>query len=46
MKKKLILGLLFGAGIGLCAGILTSNIAIGISLGTGVGLVLGATVKK
>ncbi|KKL97214.1 hypothetical protein LCGC14_1836740 [marine sediment metagenome] len=46
MKKKLILGLIFGAGIGLCIGILTDNVALGISLGAGVGLVLGATVKK
>lgn len=46
MKKKLTIGLLFGAGIGLCVGILTNNIAIGMSLGAGVGLVLGATVKK
>jgi hypothetical protein len=46
MKKKLGLGLIFGAGIGLCAGILTSNIAIGLALGTGAGLVLGAVIKK
>lgn len=44
MKKKL--GLIFGAGIGLCAGILTSNIAIGLALGTGAGLVLVAVIKK
>ena len=44
------LGLIFGAGIGLCIGVLTNNIAIGLSLGAGVGLVLGAalgtSVKK
>ncbi len=43
MKNKLItLGLVFGAGIGLCIGIVTNNIEIGLSLGAGVGLVLGA----
>ncbi len=43
MKNKYItLGLVFGAGIGLCIGILTDNIAIGLSLGAGAGLVLGA----
>ena len=51
MKNKYIaLGLVFGAGIGLCIGILTNNIAIGLSLGAGAGLVLGAalgtSVKK
>lgn len=46
MKKKLGLGLIFGAGIGLCAGILTSNIVVAMSLGAGVGLVLGAVTKK
>lgn len=51
MKKKYrALGLLFGAGIGLCVGLLTDNIAFGISLGAGVGLVistaLGTSVNK
>ncbi len=46
MKKKLILGLVFGAGIGLCVGILTGNIAIGLALGAGVGLVFGSLIKK
>ena len=44
------LGLVFGAGIGLCIGMVTNSIAIGISLGASAGLVLGATfgtaVKK
>ncbi len=44
------LGLVFGAGIGLCIGIVTNSLAIGISLGAGAGLVLGAalgtSVKK
>ena len=45
MKNKYIaLGLVFGAGIGLCTGILTDNIAIGISLGAGAGLVLGVAL--
>ena len=44
MKNKLILGLIFGAGIGLCIGILTNNIAIGLSLGAGIGLVLGTAL--
>ena len=46
MKKKLIVGLIFGAGIGLCGGILTGNIAIGLALGAGVGLIFGALIKK
>lgn len=46
MKKKLVLGLVFGAGIGLCTGILTNNIALGITIGAGVGLVFGAIIKK
>ncbi|SEL09135.1 hypothetical protein SAMN04487910_1688 [Aquimarina amphilecti] len=46
MKKKLTLGLLFGAGIGLLAGILTDNIAIGLAFGAGVGLVFGTVIKK
>ena len=46
MKKKLGLGLIFGAGIGLCAGILTNTIAIGLALGAGAGLVLGTIIKK
>ena len=41
-NKKIVLGVIFGAGIGLCIGILTDKIAIGLSLGTGAGLVLGA----
>ncbi len=45
MKKKLKLGLIFGAGIGLCLGILTSNIALGLALGAGVGIVLWAILK-
>lgn len=45
MKKKILLGLIFGAGIGLIAGILTNTIAIGLVLGAGVGLVLGAVIK-
>jgi len=46
MKKKLVLGLIFGAGIGLCTGILTNNIAIGLGLGAGIGLVLGGLLKN
>ena len=46
MKKKLIVGVVFGAGIGLCAGILTGNIAIGLALGAGVGWILGTTIRK
>lgn len=45
-NKHKLLGLIFGAGIGLCLGILIDNIALGVSLGAGVGLVFGATVKK
>ncbi|SNR83829.1 hypothetical protein [Lutibacter flavus] len=41
-NKHITLGLFFGAGIGLCIGIVTNNIEIGLSLGAGVGLVLGA----
>jgi len=41
-NKHITLGLVFGAGIGLCIGIVTNNIEIGLSLGAGVGLVLGA----
>ncbi len=46
--KHITLGILFGAGIGLCIGILTNTIAIGLVLGAGVGLVFGAAfrVKK
>ncbi len=46
MKKKLILGIIFGAGIGLCVGILTNNIALGLALGAGAGLVLASAAKK
>lgn len=44
-NKHIISGLIFGAGIGLCIGVLTNSIAIGLSLGSGVGLVLGATLE-
>ena len=44
MKKKLTLGLIFGAGIGLCIGILTNSISIALPLGAGAGLVLGAAL--
>ena len=44
MKKKSALGLIFGAGIGLCVGILIKNIAIWLTLGTGVGLILGTVI--
>ncbi len=43
-NKNITLGLVFGAGIGLCIGILTNSIAIGLSLGAGAGLVLGAAL--
>lgn len=45
-NKNKILGLTFGAGLGLCIGILTDNIAIGLALGAGVGLVFGAKIKS
>lgn len=44
-KKHLIIGVLFGAGIGLCTGILTNTIAIGLALGAGAGLVLGSPMR-
>ncbi|MDT7833296.1 hypothetical protein RQM59_12955 [Flavobacteriaceae bacterium S356] len=43
-NKQIALGALFGAGIGLCIGILSNNIAIGLSLGAGVGLVFGTAL--
>jgi len=43
-SKYIILGVVFGSGIGLCAGILINNIVIGLVLGAGIGLVFG-TVK-
>jgi len=46
MKKKLTLGFVFGAGIGLLVGVLTNTIAIGLALGAGVGLVFGTVIKK
>jgi len=47
MKNKYtILGILFGAGIGLCIGILSNNIAIGLSLGAGAGLVFGTFIRQ
>lgn len=46
MKKEMTLRLVFGAGIGLCVGVITDNIAIGIVLGAGVGLILGAVIKN
>lgn len=36
-----VLGLIFGAGIGICVGVLTNNLAICLSIGTGAGLALG-----
>lgn len=45
-NKNITLGVIFGAGIGLCVGILTNTIAMGLALGAGVGLVLGAVIKK
>ncbi len=45
-NKNIKLGTIFGAGIGLLAGILTGNIAIGLALGAGVGLVFGTVIKK
>ncbi|WP_298504420.1 hypothetical protein [uncultured Maribacter sp.] len=45
-EKKMILGLIFGAGIGISVGILTNNIAIGIAFGAGLGLVFGSIIKK
>ena len=44
-NKHITLSLIFGAGIGLCTGILTDNIEIGLSLGAGVGLVLGTALE-
>ncbi len=44
-KKHLKIGVLFGAGVGLCAGILTNTIAIGLALGAGAGLVLGSPMR-
>lgn len=43
-NKNIALGLVFGAGMGLCIGILINSIAISLSLGTGAGLVLGTTL--
>jgi hypothetical protein len=46
MKNKYkALALVFGAGSGLCIGILTHNIEMGVALGAGVGIVLGTTIK-
>lgn len=44
-NKRIKLGLIFGAGIGLCIGILTNSIAVGLSLGAGAGLALGAAFR-
>tara|TARA_R110002096_G_scaffold414550_1_gene615702 strand:- start:826 stop:993 length:168 start_codon:yes stop_codon:yes gene_type:complete len=44
-NKNITLGVLFGAGIGLCIGILTNSIAVGLSLGAGAGLALGAAFR-
>lgn len=47
MKHKyLALGLIFGAGIGLCIGAVTSSIAISLPIGAGVGLIFGKLFKK
>jgi len=43
-NKQIALGVLFGAGIGLCVGILTNSISIALPLGAGAGLVLGAAL--
>lgn len=44
------LGLIFGAGMGICLGVVTDNLAIGLSIGAGAGLALGtafgAAVKR
>lgn len=43
MKNTYIgLGLIFGAGIGITAGVLTNNVPIFLSIGAGAGLALGA----
>lgn len=44
-NKYTILGVVFGAGIGLSLGIFINHIAISLALGAGVGLVFGA-IKK
>ena len=36
------LGLIFGAGIGLCVGILTVNLDIWLAIGAGTGLAISA----
>jgi len=47
MKNKYrALGLIFGAGIGLWVGILTSNIAVGLVFGAAVSLVFGIAIKN
>ena len=47
MKHKYAaLGLIFGAGIGLCIGAVTSSIAISLPLGAGAGLIFGKLFKK
>lgn len=43
-NKQITIGVLLGAGIGLCIGILANTIAIALTLGTGVGLIFGATL--
>lgn len=43
--KHLKLGVILGAGIGLCTGILTNSIALSLSLGAGVGLIFGVALR-
>jgi len=45
-NKHLTLGIIFGAGIGLCIGVVTNSIAISLPLGTGIGLIFGRIFKK
>ena len=45
-KNYVSFGMVIGAGIGLCVGVVLGSIGIGLAIGAGVGLVIGASMNK
>jgi hypothetical protein len=42
----LVLGLSMGAGLGIVAGLMVSNLALGLALGAGLGLSIGMLIDS